>query len=258
MGDPEANREKLTSLVREAAGNGAKIVVLPEAAISGYLSQDLRVNWHAPGKPLEPAFTGWDPELAAEPVPGPYTEHFAALADELDIYLTIPFVEEAGPIEARIYYNTVCLASPDGEIVAHYRKLNPWDHAEKSWAEEGDLGLVTADTEYGRVGMAICYDIHTILKRYEPYRIWALLYPIAWVWDSDPTEWFQRRLPSHVAAYDHHLIGANWSVDVAQRWHGYGHSLIVAPSGKVLARAKSSTGDEIIYATLATASAAGE
>src|SRR5215218_10088534 len=61
LGDVKGNRKKLTSLVEEAAANGAKIVVLPEAAITGYLSQDLKTNWHLPGWPIEKAFVAKDP-----------------------------------------------------------------------------------------------------------------------------------------------------------------------------------------------------
>src|SRR5690242_19344452 len=64
LGAVEANRDKLTDLVREAADNGAKIVVLPEAAITGYVSQDLKTNWHVHGRPLEAIFTGRDPATA--------------------------------------------------------------------------------------------------------------------------------------------------------------------------------------------------
>ena len=62
LGDVEGNRKKLTALVEEAAAHGAKIVVLPEAAITGYLSQDLKTNWHVPGRPIERAFVGQGPE----------------------------------------------------------------------------------------------------------------------------------------------------------------------------------------------------
>src|SRR5919204_112817 len=85
LGDVDGNRRKLTALVREAAGRGAKIIVLPEAAVTGYLSQDLRTNWHLTGRPLEPAFRGKDPLPFAEPVPGPSTRYFAALAKELGV-----------------------------------------------------------------------------------------------------------------------------------------------------------------------------
>src|SRR5262245_46691335 len=98
LGSVDANRQKLAGLVRQAAAKGAKIVVLPETAITGYVSQDLRVNWHLPGRPIEPAFRGRDPLPFAETVPGASTEQFCALAKELKIYLTIPLVERVGDL----------------------------------------------------------------------------------------------------------------------------------------------------------------
>jgi predicted amidohydrolase len=252
LGAIDANSAKLASLVREAAGQGAKIVVLPETAVTGYLSQDLKTNWHVPGKPLKPEFRGKDPRPFAEPVPGPSTRRFAALAKELGIYLTIPFLEKDGQTPPRLF-NTVCLAAPSGEIVAHYRKLTPWPHPEQSWATPGDRGVQVYDTEYGRVGLAICFDIHTILEKYKPHHIWALLYPIAWVDDNHPADWFWHRLPERTAPFKHYVIGANWSVDARQRWFGYGFSTILGPDGKVIATAKSLYGPEIVYATIPTA-----
>ena len=61
--------------------------------------------------------------------------------------------------------------SPRGQLVAHYRKLTPWPTPEKSWATAGDRGVQTYDTEYGRVGLGICFDIHTILEKYEPQHL---------------------------------------------------------------------------------------
>ena len=257
LGESTANRKKLTALVEEAAKNGAKIVVLLETSITGYLSQDLKTNWHVPGKPLDAAFKGKDPRDFAEVVPGTSTRHFAALAKKLGIYLTVPLLEVVHPPEGKkgdpVYFNTVCLVTPKGEMAAHYRKLAPWPHPEQSWATPGDRGVQPFDTEYGRVGLAICYDIHTILEKYEKHKLWALLYPIAWVDQDHPADWFWHRLPARVAPFKHYLIGANWSVDRAQRWRGYGFSTIISPEGKVVATAKSLYGSEIVYATLPTA-----
>src|SRR2546423_3180792 len=83
LGAVAENRAKLTALVRQAAAKGAKIIVLPEAAITGYVSQDQRHNWHVRGRPLEAAFIGRDPALAAETVPGESSDHFCTLANEL-------------------------------------------------------------------------------------------------------------------------------------------------------------------------------
>jgi predicted amidohydrolase len=253
LGDVAGNSKKITSLVREAAKNGARFVVLPETAITGYLSQDLKTNWNVPGMPLDIRFNGKDPKDFAEPVPGPSTKHFCALAKELDIYLTIPLLEVDVTKGKPRYFNTVCLANPKGELVAHYRKLTPWPVPEQSWATAGDRGVQTFETEYGRVGLAICFDIHTILEKYEPHRIWCLLYPIAWVDSEHPAEWMFHRLPERVKPFKHHLVGANWSVDKKQSWRGYGFSVIISDEGKVVASAKSLHGSEIIYADLPTA-----
>jgi predicted amidohydrolase len=257
LGAVEANTKKLTALIEAAAHNGAKIIVLPETSITGYLSQDLKTNWRLPGKPLDRAFPhSKDPTAFAETVPGPSTDHFTALAKKLGVYLTIPLLERAPDPRARgglLFYNTVCLANPKGEIVAHYRKLTPWPHPEQSWATPGDRGVQTFDTEYGRVGLAICFDIHTILPKYQPEKIWALLYPIAWVDDTHPADWFWHTLPERVKPFHHYLIGANWSVDQPQKWRGYGFSTIIAPDGKVVASAKSLYGSEIVYAEIETA-----
>lgn len=261
LGDVAGNTKKLTALVREAAAEGAKIVVLPETAITGYVSQDLQWNWHIAGRPIEKGFRGKDPLPFAETVPGPSTEHFSKLAKELGIYLTIPLLEKVeqptekptatrSVSEETKFFNTVCLASPDGKLVAHYRKLNPWPFPEKSWATPGDRGIQTFDTEYGRVGLAICFDIHTILERYEDQKLWALLYPIAWVDDEHPADWYWHRLPERVGKFKHYVIGANWSVDEPQNWRGYGFSTIISAEGKVLATAKSLHGSEIVFAEL--------
>jgi predicted amidohydrolase len=252
LGDVEGNRKKLTALVEEAAANGAKIVVLPEAAITGYLSQDLKTNWRVPGWPIERVFVGKDPAGFAETVPGVSTDHFCALAKRLGVYVTVPLLEVEKGAKGDRYFNTVCLASPGGKVVAHYRKLTPWPHPEKSWATPGDRGVATYDTEYGRVGLAICYDVHTILEKYRPQKIWALLYPIAWVDEEHPAEWFWHRLPERVRPFGHYVIGANWSVDQKQAWRGYGFSTVYGPGGAVVATARTLYGSEIVYATIGT------
>jgi predicted amidohydrolase len=255
LGDVTNNIRKLTALVKEAAASGAKIVVMPEAAVTGYLSQDLHTNWCLSGKPIEGTFTGVSPSSAAQRVPGPTTEYFSKLSKSLGIYLTVAFVEcstgDAGS-ETTNYFNSACLISPQGKMVAHYRKLTPWPYPEKSWATAGNRDVQTFDTEYGRVGLGICFDIHTILEKYEPHHIWALLYPIAWVEQNHPADWFWHRLPKRVAKFHHYVIGANWSVDEPQPWYGYGFSEIISPDGEIVAAAHSLYGSEIVYATIPT------
>src|SRR5687767_15879175 len=68
LGDVAGNTKKLTALTKEAAKNGAKFVVLPETSVTGYLSQDLKTNWHVKGMPIETRFEGKDPKGFAEEV----------------------------------------------------------------------------------------------------------------------------------------------------------------------------------------------
>ena len=67
--------------------------MLPETAITGYLSQDSKTNWRLPGRPIDRHFQGKDPRGFAESVPGESTKHFCDLAKQLQIYLTIPLLE---------------------------------------------------------------------------------------------------------------------------------------------------------------------
>jgi predicted amidohydrolase len=252
LGAVAANRGKLLKLVSQAASNGAKIVVLPEAAITGYLSQDLKTNWHLENRPLDHAYHGINPLPFAQTIPGESTDQFAKMAANLGIYITVPLIEiDRRDNQVRLF-NTVCLVAPNGKVVAHYRKLAPWPVPEKSWATPGDLGVQVYDTEYGRVGLAICFDIHTILPKYQPFHIWALLYSSAWVDENHPAEWFWHTLPDGVKPFHHYVIGANWSVDEKQTWFGYGFSEVIGLDGTILSAAKSLHGSEIVYATIPT------
>lgn len=79
MLDPAANEAKFVPLIREAAGRGAKFIVLPETAITGYLSQDLHTVWQIPGRPLE-FERGVDPAPFAETNDGPLMQRMGDLS----------------------------------------------------------------------------------------------------------------------------------------------------------------------------------
>lgn len=123
MGKIQRNISGLTPLIEEAAAKGAKIIVLPETSITGYLSQDLRTNWQLPHWPLDVSYwNSMDPSEFAETIPGPSTEYFTKLALRLGVYVTVPLLEvdKTDPKDLK-YYNSVCLASPSGAIVTSYR-----------------------------------------------------------------------------------------------------------------------------------------
>ncbi len=244
---PEENRRGLEPLVREAARGGAKIVVLPETAISGYMSHDIRLTWQVDGGRLTPGLQGVSPKEVAETVPGPSTREMGVWARELGIYLTVPLLEidkTSGKC-----YNALVLMGPKGVLLLHYRKLNPWPWAERAWATAGDRGHQVIDTPYGRLGLLVCYDINFEPPKLKQREVDHLLYAIAWV-DEPGSMWFSKQLPEIARNNNLNIIGANWSIPDQPGWHGYGQSLVIRRDGKVLARAKSDLGNEIIFADL--------
>lgn len=249
FGEPEGNRRKLVALVRRAAARGADIVVVPEAAVTGYLSADLTRTWQAADRAISEGLAGVDPENVAETVPGASTRMFAGLADELDIYLTATLVE--ADRKTGLYYNASVLLGPDGRMLIHYRKRNPWPWAEGGWATDGDRGNPVVDTPFGRLGLLICYDIHEQAKIMSRLKVDTLLYSIAWVDDED-SDWFTKRLPDIAKANGFNIVAANWTVPKtpAPVWHGCGQSRIIDATGKVLAKVKDDLDEEIVYAEL--------
>jgi len=136
IGETAANVARSIELVEQAAAQGARLVVLPELANTGYMF-DSREEAYA----------------LAEAVPeGPSSQAWIALAQRLGIYLVAGIAERAG---GRLY-NAALVAGPDGYL-GTYRKLHLWGD-ENLYFEAGDLGLPVFDTELGRIGVAICYD----------------------------------------------------------------------------------------------------
>lgn len=249
MANPQKNRDHLEDLIRQAAHHGAEVVVLPETAITGYMSWDLKTTWQVEGLPITAGLEGLHPKAYAETIPGASTKHFVGLANELKIYLTVPFLE-IDPATGR-YYNTVVLMLPEGRYGKPYRKINPWPFAEQSWAAKGDLGLVYTDTPYGRMALLICFDINFEPPDLQALNVDHLLYSIAWV-DDKNSRWFSRNLPAIAKQNNLNIIGANWTVPPGNTpdWYGYGKSLIIDRSGEILAKTDRDIGEKIIYAEL--------
>lgn len=252
FGEPDANRDRLLALATEAAERGAKFIVLPETAVTGYMSHDITTTWQVGEYPVTAGLTGRDPSEAAETVPGPSTEAFAVLSDAHDCYITVPILE----VDRRTgrYYNTIVVVGPEGERAIHYRKRDPWQYAERGWAWVGNLGNPVVDTPYGRIGTIICFDIHDQGPVMAGLKVDHLLYCIAWV-DDEGSDWFEVRLPAKAAEHDMNIIGANWCLPAGYDgpvWHGHGMSRIIARDGAVLAEAADDSEQpvEILYAEL--------
>ena len=172
--DRAANIEKLKVNIREAAREGAELVVLQELHNGLYFCQTEDTSMFD----------------LAETIPGPSTETFGALAKELGIVLVLSLFEKRAP---GLYHNTAVVLEKDGTIAGKYRKMHiPDDPAyyEKFYFTPGDLGFEPINTSVGRLGVLVCWD-----QWYpEAARLMAmrgaemLIYPTAIGWESSDTQ----------------------------------------------------------------------
>lgn len=148
----QSNRDALEGYIREAAANGAEMVITPEFAVVDY-----------PDIPELPAEEDEyrnreDIRPYVETVPGPSTRFFGKLARELRIYLHVGFAEVDPETDA--YYNTVVALNPQGQVVAKYRKINLYE-GEKEFLFPG-TSISYYESPFGRVGLIICADVYSV------------------------------------------------------------------------------------------------
>ena len=232
--DRTANIEKLQRHIRQAAAEGAELVVLQELHNGLYFCQTEDTNLFD----------------QAEPIPGPSTELFGALAKELGIVLVLSLFERRAP---GLYHNTAVVLERDGSIAGKYRKMHiPDDPAyyEKFYFTPGDLGFEPIDTSVGRLGVLVCWD-----QWYpEAARLMAmrgaelLIYPTAIGWESSDTEEEKaRQLGAWVTVQRGHAVANGLPVisvnrtghepDPSGQTNGiqfWGNSFVAGPQGELI------------------------
>lgn len=137
------NIDKAEKMVREAAAQGAQIILLQELFEGPYFCKLQKYEYFADAHEATLA----DPFLA----------RFSALAKELKVVLPVSFFERAG----KATYNSVAMMDADGTMMGVYRKIHiPQGpgYEEKYYFTPGDLGFKVWETAYGNVGVAICWD----------------------------------------------------------------------------------------------------
>ena len=232
--DRVANIEKLQRHIRQAAAEGAELVVLQELHNGLYFCQTEDTSLFD----------------QAEPIPGPSTELFGALAKELGIVLVLSLFERRAP---GLYHNTAVVLERDGSIAGKYRKMHiPDDPAyyEKFYFTPGDLGFEPIDTSVGRLGVLVCWD-----QWYpEAARLMAmrgaelLIYPTAIGWESSDTEEEKaRQLGAWVTVQRGHAVANGLPVisvnrtghepDPSGQTNGiqfWGNSFVAGPQGELI------------------------
>jgi deaminated glutathione amidase len=217
-----ANIAAALDLTRRCVGaTGAELVVAPETVTTGF----------APGLTAPDL---WD---VVAPVPGPLTDPAQRTAAELGVHLVWP-TYEAGPDRGTVY-NAAAIIAPSGDVLGVYRKTHLFP-AEQSWVTPGDDVLVVG-TDLARVGHIICFDgdFPELVRIEAGLGAEVVVRPSAFPRAADIWE-----LTTRARAYDNHLyVVAPNAVGVDASGHVYfGNSLIVGPTGEVLARGTSQPG----------------
>ncbi|MBO7281114.1 MAG: carbon-nitrogen hydrolase [Bacteroidaceae bacterium] len=231
----EQNKQKLADNIRKVAAEGAELVVLQELHNSLYFCQvESTQNFSL-----------------AEPIPGPSTEFYSAIAAECKVVLVTSLFEARAK---GLYHNTAVVFDKDGSIAGKYRKMHiPDDPAyyEKFYFTPGDIGFRPIRTSIGTLGVQVCWD-----QWYpEGARLMALrgadllIYPTAIGWESSDTKEEQERQlgawqtvqRGHAVANGIPVIAVNrcgHEPDPSGMTNGiqfWGHSFVAGPQGEFLA-----------------------
>lgn len=245
IADREANIEKSIAAIRRCAAQGAQLVALQELHTGLYFCQTEDTEQF---------------ELA-EPIPGPSTDTFGALAKELGIVIVTSLFERRAP---GLCHNTAVVLDSDGSIAGKYRKMHIPDdpgYYEKFYFTPGDLGFTPIKTSVGTLGVLVCWD-----QWYpEAARLMALagadllIYPTAIGWDPADDEAEQARQReawitiqrSHAVANGIPVLSINRTgfepspdgVSGAQFW---GSSFVAGCQGELLAQAATDEETELV------------
>ena len=197
--DPAENLRTAERLVRQAAGQGAQVVLLPELFEREYFCQQRRYDFYAYATPTDE---------------NPAVQMGIRLARELHIVLPISFFER----DCNNFYNTVACIDADGTLLGTYRKTHiPDDHyyQEKFYFTPGDTGFRVFRTKFGCIGVGICWDqwFPETARSMALLGAELLLYPTAIgsepILECDSMPHWQRCMQGHAAANLMPVIAAN-------------------------------------------------
>src|SRR5882757_7976780 len=238
--DREATIEKACRLAKEAGGNGAELIVLPEAFIPGY------PDWVWRSQPWKDARARYRRLLEASVVVGsPATDALAGAARDAGAYLCVGVneLDEAGGT----LYNTLLSFSPEGEIVGRHRKLMATGGERLVWGTGDGSTLAVTDTGFGRLGGLICWENYMPLARAALYAQGVDIY-LAPTWDNSdvwvPTlRHIAKEGRTYVIGVTSCIRATDLPSDLPGRdalygeegdWLSRGNSAIIGPDGDIL------------------------
>ena len=238
--DRDATIEKVAELTKEAAGHGAGLVAFSEGFVPTYPDWVWRtIPWSDGNRAW---YARWFDQTVD--IPGPACEALGAISREHSCYLAIPVNERDGGT----VYNTLCYFGPEGTLLAKHRKLVATGGERLVWGSGDGSTLAVIDTPFGRVGGLICWENYMPLARAAMYEqgIDVLVAP---TWDnSDVWPLSMQHIAKEGRCYVLGVTacqrGSDVPIDMPGRdeiyggdddWMSRGNSIIVDPSGSVLA-----------------------
>ncbi|CAL1593323.1 unnamed protein product [Knipowitschia caucasica] len=227
------NLNRARKLVQEAAGQGGKLVLLPECFNSPY-------------------GTSFFSEYA-EKIPGESTQALSEMARENKVYLvggSIP-EEDGGKL-----YNSCAVFDPEGNMILKHRKIHLFDisvpgkiHFQESETLSPGCSLSVFKTPFCKVGVGICYDMRfaELAQLYGRKGCQLLVYPGAFNMTTGPAHW---ELLQRARAVDNQVYVATASParDETSAYVAWGHSTVVNPWGEVVSKAGPE--EAVIYADI--------
>jgi N-carbamoylputrescine amidase len=196
---PEENIARAEALVREAASQGAQIVLLPELFERPYFCQERRYDYQ---------------NFALPAMQNPAVLRMQSLAKALSLVIPVSFYERDG----NCAYNSVAMIDADGSVLGVYRKTHiPDDHfyQEKFYFSPGNTGFHVFQTRYGNVGVGICWDqwFPEAARAMALLGADILLYPTAIgsepILQTDSMPHWRRAMQGHAAANILPVVAAN-------------------------------------------------
>jgi predicted amidohydrolase len=228
--DVAANEEQVFGLLETSAETGVDLVALPEV-------------WPCQGSAPQM-------RAAAEPLDGPRVKRLASVARRHRIWVHGGSVLE---LDGDRVFNTSVLFDRAGELVATYRKVHLFDAdppggvpSRESFLFSPGEEIVTAETEFGRVGLSICYDVRfpELFRELAVRGSTILFVPSAFRFETGKDHWDVLVRARAIEDQAFVVASAQWGTwgPPGRERRNYGNSMVIDPWGRVVARASDGVG----------------
>ncbi len=160
--------EMVCSMTAEAAKEGSRLILFPEAYVGGYpwgLAFGTAVGGRSEvGRSVFGRY--WE---SAIDVPGPEVERMCQVAGDFGVWLCVGVIERDSTYSTGTLFCTLLYFGPNGELLGKHRKLKPTAAERLIWGEGDGSTLTTVETDFGRVGGLICWENYMPLARMTMY-----------------------------------------------------------------------------------------